>query len=429
MKILIPQLVTGICLALSISSAHATLKALDKVVAVVNESVILQSELNTRIEQVSQHARSQQMALPESSVLQTQVLDHLISEELQIGMAERVGFVVHDEQVNLSIERIRSSTGLSVDDFKQHIRTTEGMSLETLKSKVRREMTVQQIQQAIIQQRTMISGLEIDNFLKSADAQFWMSPEYHLAHILIPLPQSPNIQQIETAKKKALSLTQKINAGANFADIAIAESKGPSALNGGDIGWRKTSALPSLFAELVPSLKVGETSQPARSPAGFHILKLYAKKGEQQQVESQNKARHILLKTSAILNDKQAVAKLNKIRQKLIDGADFAEQAKEHSNDIGSMLSGGSLGWSKPGMFVPAFEKVINESTIGEISLPFQSPFGWHILQVEERRQEDITKDIIRNKAAQILTSRRFEDELQIWLRELRDEAFLNIKL
>ena len=430
MKKSVLRLFVATCLLtlLVASPSHAALQALDKIVVVVNQSVILQSELDERMQQVAQHANSQRMALPSESELRQQVLDHLISEALQLDTAQRVGFTLPDQQINETLDRIRLSKNLSWPAFKDYVMQTEGISLETLREKVRRDLTIQQIQQAMVQQRIRISGLEVDNFLKSADAQFWMSPEYLLGHILLPLSQSAGVEAIEEARSEAEALSKRINDGTSFEEMAIAKSKGPAALKGGSLGWRKTSALPTLFAKVVPTLEIGQTSEPIRSPAGFHLLKLFEKKGEEQKVELQSKVRHILLETSEILNDQQAESKLKQIRQKIIDGADFAEMAKEHSKDIGSMLSGGDLGWSKPGMFVPEFEARVSEAEVGKISEPFKSNFGWHILEVQERRQEDITEDIIRNKAAQILTSRRFEDELQIWLRELRDEAFLDIK-
>jgi len=303
------------------------------------------------------------------------------------------------------------------------------MTLTTFRESVRKDLTLQQIQQGMVQQRIQISPLEIDNFLSSADARFWMGGEYHVGHILIGLPQSPTTKDVEAARQQAEVLAAKISNGTPFADVAIAESKGPAALKGGDLGWRKTSELPSLFADIVPKLKVGQVSAPARSSAGYHLLTVYAKKGNDQKLQTQTKARHILLKPSAILTNEEAQAKLKTLRQQILDGADFAEMAKEHSEDIGSMLSGGDLGWAGPGMFVPAFEKTMAATDVGQISQPFRSQFGWHILQVTDRKDEDITEAVLRDKAARVLTSRRFEDELQIWLRELRDDAFIELKI
>lgn len=408
--------------------SHADRQQLDKIVAVVDRSVIMQSELDKQLQQVVLGAQANNMALPDMEVLTSQVLDHLISEQLQLQMARRVNFSVSDEQVNAAIENIRLSNKLSPEQFERQLQQ-EGMSLPALREKVRKDLTIQQIQQGMVQQRIQISPLEIDNFLKSADARFWISPEYHLGHILIGLPQGASADQIEQARQKAQQLAQTIREGKPFAEAAIAESDGPAALEGGDLGWRKTSALPSLFAEIVPDLKVGDVSDPARSPAGFHLLTLYEKRGDEQQLQEQFNVRHILLKPSAILSDEEAKAKLENIRKKIQDGADFAAMAKEHSEDIGSMLAGGELGWSTPDMYVPAFAKAITSLPVGEISAPFQSRFGWHIVEVLGKRQEDITEAIKREKAARILTSRRFEDELQVWLRELRDETYVDIRL
>lgn len=408
-------------------TALAAAKPLDKVVAVVDKNVVLQSEVDERVQQVAQRAATQRMTLPDMSVLRQQVIDHLISEQLQLQVADRVGFTVTDAQVNQTVNNIRMSNNLSPEQFAQQLQQ-EGMSLEALRESVRRDMTIQQIQQGMVQQRIQISPLEIENFLSSADAQFWISPEYRLSHILISLPQSPTADEVAAAERKARDLAKRIRRGASFAEVAIAESDGPDALEGGDLGWRKSSELPSLFAEIAPTLEKGEVSEPARSAAGFHILQLADKRDDSQQVQQQAKVRHILVKPSAILDNEEAEQKLKKIRQQIIDGADFAELAKKHSEDIGSMLSGGELGWSRPGMFVPEFEKALASTATGEVSEPFRSRFGWHILKVDERRQEDISEEILREKAARILTSRRFEDELQLWLRELRDDAYIDIK-
>ncbi len=414
-------------LSLLSGTALAAAVPLDKVVAVVDKNVVLQSEVDERIVQIAQRAAAQRMSLPDAGVLRQQVIDHLISEQLQLHVASRVGFTISDEQVNQAVNNIRMSNNLSPEQFAQQLQK-EGLSLADLRETVRRDMTIQQIQQGMVQQRIQISPLEIDNFLSSADAQFWISPEYRLSHILISLPQSPTADEIEAAERKARDLAKRIRRGASFAEVAIAESNGPDALEGGDLGWRKSSDLPSLFAEIAPTLEKGEVSEPARSAAGFHILQLADKRDDSQQVQQQARVRHILVKPSAILSNEEAEEKLKKIRQQIIKGEDFAALAKEHSEDIGSMSSGGELGWSRPGMFVPEFEKALAGTATGEVSEPFRSRFGWHILKVDERRQEDISKEVLREKAARILTSRRYEDELQLWLRELRDEAYIDIK-
>lgn len=414
-------------LAFSHGSAQAEPRLLDKVVAVVNNGVIMQSEVDERLIQVAQNARANKVNIPDLESLRAQVVDHLVNEHLQLDMAKRVGMRISDEHVNRAIEQIRQSNQLSQQQFLEQLKL-DGLTIDVLREKLRRDITLQQIQQAMVQQRIHISPLEIENFLKSADAQFWISPEYHLGHILISLSQSASNEEVEAARTKADNMVKRIRAGANFAQIAITESDGPTALNGGDLGWRKTSDLPSLFTDLLATMEPGHVSEPARSPAGFHILTVYDKRGNEPQTEMQSRARHILIKPSAILTDDEAKAKLANIRKRILAGEDFAQLAKEHSEDIASMLSGGDLGWSKPGMFVPEFERTMAAMEVGEISEPFRSQFGWHILQVQERKQEDITTEVLQDKAARILTSRRFEDELQLWLREIRDEAFVDIK-
>ncbi|WP_053980911.1 peptidylprolyl isomerase [Marinagarivorans algicola] len=410
-----------------VPSAAAEPQLLDSIAAIVDNQIILQSTLNERITAIAANAARSKMALPEASVLQEQVLEHLIVEQLQVQKARRYGVNIEDAQINATIKEMQQKNNLTDAQFTAQL-ALEGLTLSLLKERIERDMLIQNIQRGLVSQRITVSNLEIDNFLKSAEAQFWLSPEYHLGHILVALPQSATEAEIESAKAQAQSLYEQATKGAVFAELAIAYSKGPNALKGGDLGFRKTSDLPSLFAEIAPTLSIGGVSKPSRSAAGFHLIKLYEKRGEDTQVVKQFKARHILVKPSAILTDEEAEQKLITIRQQIIDGADFAALAKEHSEDIGSMLAGGDLGWSNPGQFVPEFEAAMTQTPTGEISAPFRSQFGWHILQVQEQRDEDMTQAVIRNKARNILTNRRFEDELQVWLRELRDEAFVEIK-
>lgn len=421
-----PLLSAGMMLMASLS-AYSAGQAIDKVAAIVGKSVITQSELEARINEIKQRPESERVKLPSDSVLRNQVLEHLITEHLQMATANRVGLKVSDEQVNAAMATLAKNNRMTAEEFEQTL-TRQGLSVAAMRDRVRRELTLQQIQRGVVTQRIRVSDLEIDNFLKSADAKFWISPEYHLGHIMIALPQSPTAEEVAIAEKKIAAIHEAVSKGADFAATALAQSNAQDALKGGDIGWRKSSDLPSLFAELVTDLPVGSVSKPARSPAGFHILKLYEKRGDQNQVVTQSHVRHILLKPSAILTNEEAKAKLFKLRSDILAGADFAKVAKENSEDIGSMLGGGDLGWSSPGMFVPEFEATIEQAKVGEISPPFKTQFGWHILQVIERRQEDMTQEVLRRKANNLLTSRRFEDELQMWLLELREDAYIDIK-
>jgi peptidyl-prolyl cis-trans isomerase SurA len=416
-------------LLVAASSLWAGSKSIDKVVAVVNKGVVMQSELDERINQVTANAKGNNLTLPDPKVLQKQVLDHLISEQLQLETAKRLGVKVTEDDVNRAIEQIRQNNKLTAEELLAQLKN-DGMTIQALGEKIHRDLTIQHIQGGMVQQRIHISPLEIDNFLASSDAKFWVSPEYHLGHILINLPQTASAEEVEAAQKRAQELADKIRAGGNFAEIALAQSDGPTALNGGDLGWRKLNDLPSLFADLLDKAEAGHVTAPTRSPAGFHILKVYETRGgNQPQTEQQSKVRHILVKPTTILSEADAKTKIEGLRARILKGEDFAALAKENSDDPGSMLAGGDLGWSRPGMFVPQFEKMVSATDVGKVSEAFLTEHGWHILQVQERRQEDITKEVLREKAARILTNRRFEDELQVWLNELREEAYVDIKI
>lgn len=416
-----------LCLALA-GTAAAAQKKIDQVAAIVGKNVVTLSELNSRMAEIKNRTDAEKIKLPPDEVLRKQVLDHLITESLQLASANRMGVKVSPEQVNAAMTNIAQKNRMSLEQFEAML-VSEGLSPAVMRQRLQREITVQQVQRGVVTQRIKVSDLEIDNFLKSADAKFWISPEYHIGHFMIALPPSPTAAEVAEAESKVNAIYEELKNGADFAATAIAKSNAQDALNGGDIGWRKSADLPSLFAELVADMPVGSLSKPARSPAGFHILKLLEKRSDANQVITQSKVRHILVKTSAIISDDEARAKLSKLRTSIIGGGDFAKLAKENSEDLGSMLSGGDLGWSSPGMFVPEFEAAIGEAAVGNVSEPFKTQFGWHILQVTERRQEDMTKEVLQRKAANILTSRRFEDELQLWLMELKEDAFIDIKV
>ncbi len=408
--------------------AYAEVQMLDRIVATVDQDVVTQSELDQRVEEIEKRSEASGMRLPPKSVLREQILDQLINETLQLAAANRYGVRVSDQEIIDAISNILTTRGWTEQEFLSQIKA-QGTSVDEFKENLRKQLKMQNVSQGLIRSRVKISDQDIDNFLKSADAKFWISPDYNLGHILISLPSSADVKQAKAAEEKANKIYKKLKAGASFEELALAESDGPLALQGGQMGWRKSSDLPTLFAEIAPDLEVGDISKPARSGAGFHILKLNNKRGETKQIVNQTKARHILLKTSAILNDDQAKQKLRELRKQIIDGADFAALAKENSEDIGSKLAGGDLGWASPGQFVPIFETTMANTKEGEISEPFKSQFGWHILQVQERRAEDMTENALRMKARNILLGRRFEDEVQLWIQEMRDNAFIEIKI
>ncbi|MFO1388743.1 peptidylprolyl isomerase [Cellvibrio sp.] len=402
---------------------------LDRVVAIVDEDVVLESELNDRLQAVLSRLKGQysQSQLPEESVLRKQVLEQLIVERVELGLAKRYDIKVEEDEIDQAVERIREKGKMTNEELAADLKR-QGLSISGLRAQIRDELTINHLQQGVVSSRIKISPQEIDNFLASSDGKFATSPDYHIGHILIAVPSSADSDTIAAAEKKAKDIYQKLQGGADFAQMAIANSNDQAALQGGDIGWRKLAQLPELFGNQLASLKVGEVTQPFRSGAGFHILKNIEQRGGGQQLIEQTHARHILVKTSEIVDDNQAREKLLALKERIEKGEDFAKLAKENSEDTGSKLSGGDLGWSAPGMFVATFEETLANTPIGKISRPFKSQFGWHILQVLERRKEDMSEQMKRNQAQNVIRSRRFDEEFQLWLTQIREEAFVEIK-
>jgi peptidyl-prolyl cis-trans isomerase SurA len=426
-KLAVSKLLTGVAiLALSNFSVARTV-ALDKVIAVVDSDVVMASELNQRMQMVVSQLQANQTQMPAEDVLRSQIIDQLVTESLQLQIGNRVGVDISEAELDAAVERMKQANKLTDEAFAQQL-AQDNISINSLREQIRRDMIIDQVQRGSVNRRIRISEQEVENFLKSKQGKFWASPDYNLGHILISLPSTASNEEAKAAEDKAQDIVKRLRDGADFRQLAVAQSQGQNALKGGELGWRKSAQMPDLFSEAVEALEQDGISEPLRSGAGFHILKLYGKRGAQEQVIEQSKVRHILVKPSTILSDDEARQQLTDIRQQIVDGGDFAELAKEHSEDVGSMLSGGDLGWSLPGKFVPEFERTINNSSIGDISQPFRSQFGWHILQVQERRQQDMSETVRINQANRLLRSRRFEEERLNWIQEIRDEAFVEIK-
>ncbi|MCW8126885.1 peptidylprolyl isomerase [Microbulbifer halophilus] len=414
--------------ALFTIGAHAQVQTLDRVVAVVDDDVVMASELQERLDTISAQIQSQDVQAPPEDVLRRQVLEQLIVERLQLQMAQRAGVTVSDAELDQAIARVQQNAGASPEQFRQRL-AADGISAEAFRRQIRQELLIRRVEQGSVNRRIEITDQDIDNFLRSKEGEFWKSPQYELGHILIPVNSSAPANEVDEARQKAGQLAEQVRGGADFRRLAIANSAGQNALEGGDLGWRKTVELPTLFADALENLEVGDITEPFRSDAGFHLLKIHAERGSTEQVVEQTKVRHILVKTSAIRDDDAAYNLLVDLRQQVLDGADFGELAREHSEDIGTMLNGGDLGWSNPGQFVPEFTQAMDNTPVGEISMPFHSEFGWHILRVDDRRKQDMTDQYIRNQAADLLRNRRYEEELQNWRREIRDQAYVEIKL
>ena len=406
------------------SNALAKPEPLDRVIAVVDNDVVMESELAHRLQMIqSQLARANKQP-PPVEVLTNQVLEQLILESLQLQIGARIGISISDEELNQQIQRIQQQNNLTDDQFQAQL-NSDGLSLPLLKNQMNREMIIDQVQRGSVNRRINISNQEVDAYLRSKQGQSWASPSYHLGHILVGVSLGSDIQE---AKDKAETLVKRLRDGEDFSNMAIAESNGQMALQGGDLGWRKSTELPTLFSEQLSSMSAGDITDPFRSGAGFHILKVKEIRGAQEQIIQQAKVRHILIKPTEILSDAEAKQKLEALREQIISGASFEETAKQQSEDSGSKLGGGDLGWSLPGQFVPIFEQTMDATPTGEISQPFRSQFGWHILKVDERRNQDMSERVRRNQASRILRNQRFEEERFLWLQEIKDQAYIDIK-
>ena len=425
-QVLAQPLVALILLLVSLQ-ASAQVKVLDKIVAIVDDDVVLKSELDQRMDAIVAQLTQSGTQMPPEKILEQQVLERLISERLQLTMGYDSGVRISDEELNQAIARIAASNKISVAQYIEQV-TLQGSSIIAMRGEIRNELTIMRVQQGKVMRRIRISEQELDNFLKSEEGRFVTSPDVNIGQILLSISSDSNRKSIDQVVGRADLLFNQIEQGADFRAIAIANSADQSALQGGDLGWRKMAQLPGVFIDAVEKLDIGEVSQPIRSAAGYHLIKLYERRGGEEQLVEQHFARHILIKPNQIRDQKTTINQLNELRKRSIAGEDFSILAKEFSEDPGSALSGGELGWSTPGMFVPEFEQTMSTIAVNDISEPFASQFGWHILQVTERRQQDFSSEILRNKAQSMLRQRKYEEELQVWLQEIRDEAFIEIK-
>ena len=405
------------------SHAHATLKPLDHIVVVVNDDVITNTMLKNRISDFRKQLELGQLSRIEPETLKKQVLERMIRDTIQLQQAKQFGITVDDLMLNRMLEQLAKSNNMSLEVFRQAIES-EGLNYTRFREQTRDELIIKQLQQRIVASKISVSDQEVQQYIEQNESVDSSKISYHLRHILIATPESANPEDIKKAKLKAESVYKKIQYGTKFEDLAIKESSGRNALKGGDLGERKASELPQLFIDAVKDLQPGETSKPVKSASGFHLLYLISSSNDQLMVK-QIHARHILIKPGIEVSDEQVRKTLLDLKQEIENGASFAELASEYSEDPGSKIKGGDLGWAGPGDFVPAFENVANSLSIGQISEPFKSPFGWHILEVLEHREHDITKSNKENQTRNAIQKRKVDEELRLWLRRIRDEAYV----
>jgi peptidyl-prolyl cis-trans isomerase SurA len=402
-------------------------RELDRIVAVVNDDVIVQSELNAAAQTVRQQLEQERRPMPPRQVLERQVLERMIVTRLQLQLANSTGIRVDDETLNRTIQDIAAQNGLSLGQFRD-ILERDGFSFARFREDIRNEIAINRLQQRQVINRITVTEQEIENFLANQTVQGTEDMRFRLAHILIALPEAASPEQIQAAYARAQEVLEELRAGADFHETAVTFSEGQQALSGGDLGWREAGQIPTLFAEVVVDMGVGEVSEPIRSPSGFHIVKLVDREGE-QHVVTQTQARHILLRPNELVGQAEVRARLEQLAQRIEAGEDFATLARSHSEDPASAANGGSLGWVNPGDLVPQFEDVMNRLAPGEVSRPFETPFGWHVVQVLERRQHDSTEEFQRNRAREMIRARKAEEELEVWLRRLRDEAYVEVRV
>ena len=419
--------ITIVTTVLAYSSLIGAQTLLDRVAVIVDQGAILESEIQELVKGVKQGAVASGQSLPSDRALRTQAIERLILTNLQMQMAERMGIQISDPQLEQTIASIAQRDNISIEELRRRV-AADGMSYETYREKVREELIMGEVRRANVRRRVYITPQEVESLFSLMNQQGEQQAEYNLGHILIGIPSGATDSDLAAARDRADKVLELLNNGSDFAKIAIASSSGPKALEGGDMGWLNVNSMPTLFAEAVQGKKKDSLIGPIRSGAGFHILQIQDTRGiEIVEIEEVN-ARHILVKPSIILSDAKAEQMLKDFKQQLIAGeADFAELAKEYSEDPGSALKGGVLGWTDPSVYVPEFKEALSTMQANDYSDPVRTVHGWHLIQLIDRRMDDATEKRKEDRAYQLLFNRKFTEETDAWLREMRDAAYIEV--
>jgi len=401
---------------------------IDRVIAVVNDEALTQFDVNEQKRVVLSQMKAQNVTPPAQDVLDKQLLDRLITDRVLLQYAKETGIRVDDTQVERTIERIAKDNKLSTAEFRAAVEK-EGVPFSKYRDDVRSEITVQRLREREVEGRVNVSDAEVDLFLATQSLQSGGDIEYRLAHILVLVPEQASPAQIDARLRRAEEALRQIRSGAEFGQVAASLSDASDALQGGNLGWRAPARLPTVFADTVRGMKPGEVSGVLRSASGFHIVKLLEQRSRNAPtVVEQTRTRHILVKVNEITSEAEAKIKIERIKERIDLGAKFEEQAKLNSED-GTAAKGGDLGWISPGDTVPDFEQAMNRLKIGEISAPVRTPFGWHLIQVQERRTQDITTERQREQARLALRQRKSDEAFQDWVRQTRDKAYVEIRV
>ena len=401
---------------------------IDRIVAIVDQTVVTEQELESRIRTVTAQLQKQGTELPPENILRKQILERLISDTLQLQYAAQSGLKVDDSQLDKTIERIAEQNQLTLTEFADAL-AKDGVSMGKFRADIRNEITIARLREREVDSRVNVSESEIDNFLTTQASSNENQDEYEIAHILIRTPEEGATEDVQKAKAKVDEVIKALQAGTNFSKVSASFSDAPNALEGGSLGWKSSTQMPALFLDALKNMQVGTVSEVLRSPNGFHILKLISKRGGSSPlVIEQTHARHILIKLSEVTSENEGKKKIDLIKERLDNGEKFEVLARQFSED-GSASNGGDLGWVNPGDTVPLFEKAMNELKDGQISSTVRTPFGWHVIQVLERRKQDMSKEAARLKARQEIRKRKSEEAYQDWVGELRDRAFVELRL
>lgn len=418
---------TGILL-FSTLTVHAATQMLDRIIAIVDDDVITESQLRERIAQIKNTFKVQNRELPPEATLNKQLLDQLVLESIQLQMGRRAGVRISDAQLSDAMTTMAQRNRMSLEQFKNALES-EGVSYEAMREQIRREMILSRVQQGNLGSKIQVTDQEVDNFLNSPEGKVLTDARYHLVHVLLPVESKASQSSVDAAKAVMSKLQSQWQTGSiNFAQLEKQASFQGKKISVSDLGWRNSKELPSIFADVTPSLNEKQVSQPIRSASGWHLIKLVDKTGGSGQIVQQSHARHILVKPSTIRSEASTEKLAKNIASRLKNGDDFAELARQYSEDPGSALQGGDLGWADPKSFVPEFTAALAKLKPGEISKPVKSPFGWHVIQLLERRQQDVSQVRWQNQAKNTLYQRKFEEELEGWLIKIRDEAFVEFK-
>lgn len=401
---------------------------LDRIVAVVNDEVITRLDLDERLKIAIKQLNSQGTPLPPRAALEKQILDRLVTDRVQLREAKETGLRVDDTELDRAINRIAQENNFTLETMRQTLEK-DGVPFSGFREDIRNEIVMARLREREVDNRIVVTEGEIDNFLSLQQAQVGGSDEYNLSHILVVVPENASPEQIQARRSRAEQAYAQLKSGADFRQVVAMFSDAPEATQGGAMGWRESSRLPTMFVDALKEMRAGELSPILRSPNGFHILKLNDNRGGGSPViVQQTRARHILIKTNELVSENEARNRLRTLKERLENNADFSELARAHSEDA-SATKGGDLGWLSPGDTVPEFERAMNTLKPRQISDPVQTPFGWHLIQVLERRSEDMSKERGRLMARQALRARKSDEAYQEWVRQLRDRAYIELRL